>query len=96
MFLEFDKKTGYVLKIHEEMPDSVPPENGIFENDMFKPGDEVTFSIHATVDEDGNIVGFGGVRQAPFASYLVQKIKDGEKQQELMQKALDDLILGGM
>ncbi|SHK93097.1 hypothetical protein [Desulforamulus aeronauticus] len=93
MYLEFDKATGLVLSIHDVVPSEVPLGNDVIETEMFAKGDELTYSIKVTFEGEQPI--FSAVRQAPYASYLVQKLQEARRNQALMQAALDELILGG-
>lgn len=102
VYLEYQKVSGYVVKIHADEPATVPEVHGIHATGDFSPGDEFQYCIYVTLAE-GEVTGTASVQQAPPATYLLQRLADKDQEikelkQELAttQEALDFIIMGGM
>ncbi|WP_018755208.1 hypothetical protein [Paenibacillus terrigena] len=63
----------------------------------FKEGDEINFYLIINdINEDGIVTSYSGVKQNPYVKELLTKNAELRAKQDLMQTAMDDLILGGV
>ena len=101
-YLEYEKSTGLVVKIHDEEPTDVKVEHAVATSDSnaLSLGMEVEFLISVTaIDGDGKVTGLSTIKQLALAFQLIKKIDDLEKENDDLKSSLADLwetiIVGG-
>lgn len=94
-YLVFHKNSGIVVKITNSDPGAVEEDYEVAQSDFFKEGDEFQFEIKVLRVIDGIVADFASIRRAPAAAQILEDIEKLKRDKQLMQAALDELILGG-
>jgi len=101
-YLEYEKSTGLVVKIHEEEPTDVKAEHAVAtsDSDTLSLGMEVEFVISVTaIGDDGKVTGLSTIKQLVPAYQLLKKIDNLEKENDDLKSSLADLwetiLVGG-